>query len=494
MCCEFSMSPQTLQLAAADFDAYLPERATSNAYSRPRIELKQRALAWARRVVLRLADLGIAVDLHGSDEHPSLRNKKRVDCQWVFFWRDPAARDELERLLDRGRSISAAIDDPSPYTRHAFLALRICATGVEVCFAVHPEAKVDVDNLRARLATAGERASDPRAAGTEGTGGGRLAAELTSALHDLPEQFAIGVGHDRAPSAGATPDALTEMLQRAAAGQEPLWIGWEVARETALEHVDILDEQLEDALVALAPIYRLVAWSRENDHIALDRRLERVERERAQTHAEVEAETERWRAEREAERERSLEQARARHDDEPRGSVLEVRRAHERTLDGLFSRPARASSKSEPPRGGAMGAAPARRDHKPLAPGEDKKARPERPHAVRPEIVDGHERAVGDASAVSPMASSGVAPVIDKGSRVRVLCGPFSNKCGVVSELDGRGGARVLLGLLATRVDVGDLEPVHEARDRPQLPSSHRKPDSRAAVTRTGASDPRKAR
>ena len=126
------MGHSPLNLTDRDFDAYAPEKATSNAYSRPRLEVKQRALAWARGVVARLADLGIAVDVHGSDEHPSLRNKKRVDCQWVFFWRDQAARDELDRLLDRGRSIAAVIDDPSPYTRHAFLALRLDTNAIEV--------------------------------------------------------------------------------------------------------------------------------------------------------------------------------------------------------------------------------------------------------------------------------------------------------------------------------------------------------------------------
>ena len=47
---------------------------------------------------------------------------------------------------------------------------------------------------------------------------------------------------------------------------------------------------------------------------------------------------------------------------------------------------------------------------------------------------------------------------------------------GLVSELDGRGAARVLLGLLSTRLDLGDLQPVLEGRDRPSLQSSHRRP------------------
>jgi hypothetical protein len=54
--------------------------------------------------------------------------------------------------------------------------------------------------------------------------------------------------------------------------------------------------------------------------------------------------------------------------------------------------------------------------------------------------------------------------------------GPFADKQGVVSEIDGRGGARVLLGLLSTRLDVVDLELVVEGRERPALHSSHRRP------------------
>ena len=447
------MNLPTLNLSAGDFDAYLSERATSNAYSRPRIEVKQRAMAWGRRVSARLLDLGITVELHGSDEHPSLRNKKRVDCQWVFFWRDQAARDELDRLLDQGRRIADAIDDPSPYTRHAFLALRIDARAVEVSFAVHPDAKVDIDNLRARLAPGGDAGADD---------GATLAAEFTTALRRLPEQFTVGVGHahkgGEAPAAqgrvsthAVDSDQIMEMLAGAAAGQLPLWIGWSVPREVAIEHSTILDEQLEDAIVALAPIYQLVAWSRENDHIALDRRLEGVEEARARTHAEAEAETEKWRAERALATEKSREQARERaaaaHRSGPEGQ-LRSSRGPRPSLGTLFSpkRPA-PRAPAQPP------AAPAPRA-------------PEQPLVAASEPTSSKESA----------PAAGAPGALDKGARVRVLVGPFADKQGVVSELDGRGGARVLLGLLSTRLDVVDLELVVEGRERPALHSSHRRP------------------
>jgi transcription antitermination factor NusG len=64
---------------------------------------------------------------------------------------------------------------------------------------------------------------------------------------------------------------------------------------------------------------------------------------------------------------------------------------------------------------------------------------------------------------------------IERGARVRVLQGPFLGKVGTVQELDGKGGARVMLGLLAVRVETRDLAPDGAVRDRPRLSSSHRK-------------------
>ncbi len=70
------------------------------------------------------------------------------------------------------------------------------------------------------------------------------------------------------------------------------------------------------------------------------------------------------------------------------------------------------------------------------------------------------------------------AQTIDRGTLVRALTGPFAGQGGVVQELDGKGGARVLFGLLAARVELRDLTIADKKRGRPVLSSSHRKPQS----------------
>jgi hypothetical protein len=80
--------------------------------------------------------------------------------------------------------------------------------------------------------------------------------------------------------------------------------------------------------------------------------------------------------------------------------------------------------------------------------------------------------------AARPEAKPRTASPIDRGTHVRALAGPFAGQAGVVQELDGKGAARVLFGLLAARVALQDLA-VHDAkRGRPRMTSSHRKPTS----------------
>jgi hypothetical protein len=413
-----SSNSATLRLSAADFDAYLPERASSNAFTRPRLELKQRMLAWARAVQERLADMGIALEITGSDEHPNIRNGRRVECQRVFFWRDAEARADLERLIDQKRSLAARLGDPAPHKNHAYLAIRLDSTLVEVSVEIHAEAWVDLRNLRARLA-------DPE-----------RAIELVAALEALPEQFGVGVAGEaaRAEAARVGTDGLRDLLARVEHDKRALWIGWSVPRELAITHAEILATQLEDAIVALGPLFKLIAWAKDNDLVVLDREWDAARAETARAHEEAERDRAEWEARRERQRRRPQDEE---HRDERAHSarkpaVAKVEREHAREPAAPAPTPA----------------------HRPVLKNQVlKKA------ARGPRVTD-----------VDPSLP------IEKGARVLVLSGPFEGKLGVVQEIDGRGGARVMLGLLAMKLEVRDLVASVDAKDRPVLGTSHRKP------------------
>ena len=244
------------------------------------------------------------------------------------------------------------------------------------------------------------------------------ALELTSAVEALPEQFTMSAG-DAAPqlaAASSSTEQVRALIEGAALARSTLVLGWTVPRATAVTHAATLDEQLADAIVVLGGFLALVAWVPAPAADARSTRPERRERGRRDDAADA--------------------KRKPRRDARPRP------RDRDREADGEVEAEAEQSSERE----AASPAGVLRAFKKPVRPGLRRRDAP---------------------------AASGP---VGQGSRVRVLEGPFAGKTGVVQELDGKGGARVLLGLLAVRLDVKDLVAWSEGRARPLLSSSHRKP------------------
>jgi hypothetical protein len=419
-------TPAPLRLTSADFDALTSER------ERAQQPLRQRVLAWANSVVSRLSALGIPVE---ADEHP--RASADPGRLRVAFLRDAGERAALERALSA--SVAQQLTSAGALD-HVCFALAIDRASIAVSIELSPLARLDAKNLQARLARPA------------------LARELTRALEALPEQFAVAVGGstlDAQQALRTGADGLARVLERAEDRLTPLWIGWSIPRAVAVTHSLLLDEQLEDAIVALGPIYKLVAWAPDNDLVGLGRAADGPvsrgldsERERALDRRD------RVRAKRAARRAAVEEDAPAR-EPEPRKRETKraTRDATQRTTRGrpiLHSTLRTSLRKPASPRFETSKATKTVR--RPSGASEL--------HAPRQNFI----------TEVDPSAP------VERGTRVRVLTGPFMGKIGVVQEVDGRGGARVMLGLLATRLDVKDLIASAEGRDRPSLATSHRKP------------------
>ena len=447
-------APYALRLTSADFDAFLePTTAASraggaaNASSTPRSfgglgpshgaagqrrALRERIEGWARVLSPRLAELGIVAEVVVPDEveqHLS-SGAPRAIAQRVVFVRDAYARSFVPRTEP----------ELDPLRSHTHLALTIDSVHVAVSLEVCPEAEADVKNTRARIA-------DPTAL-----------LELTSLLESMPEEFAIGVigvpSFPRAQSASA--DDIRALLDDSQRNRRPLWMGWSVKREVALAHAEEIDELMADALVALAHVYRLIAWAPDNDLIAATRRGA-------------------WRARAsrlEERRERGREERAKRRKDVRKGPVRKEgsRREREdaRRILSASDRDAGPQSRAPAAKRGADDVDAAKSEGlgrgalDRLRNGEGISRRPILPTSLR-------ARGAPAGNDIDP------ALPVEKGTKVRVLAGPFANRLGIVQEIDPKNRARVRLGLLVATVDLKDLAASTDGV-RPMLASSHRRP------------------
>lgn len=372
----------------------------------------------------RLTELGIAVEVVVPDEveqHISSGAPRSI-AQRVLFVRDAYARSFVPR----------SEPELDPLRSHQYLALTIDSVHVAVSLEVCPEAEADVKNTRARIA-------DPTAL-----------LELMALFESLPEEFSIGV--PGVPSFPRAQDAAAEdiraLLDDSQRIRRPLWIGWSIKREIALAHADSIDEQLADALVALAQVYKLVAWAPDNDLIAANRRGA-------------------WRARRAREgerREHAREERRTRRKGVRNGPVRKEGSRRERedarrilsAAEREGSPPSR-EEKRESELEKLQGKAESNRFE-----GRGLPRRPILPTSLR-------ARGAPSVTDIDPSIA------IEKGTKVRILAGPFANRLGLVHEIDAKGRARVRLGLLVATVDIKDLAASAEGT-RPKLASSHRRP------------------
>lgn len=438
-----------LRLTSADFDAFLePTTAvpragaaaassvsrshgglgSSHGAAAQRRALRERIEAWARALSPRLTELALALEVVVPDEveqHLS-SGAPRAIAQRVLFVRDAYGRSfvpRLERELD-------------PLRSHAYLALTIDSVHVAVSLEVCPEAEADVKNARARIA-------DPTSL-----------LELTSLLESMPDEFAVGViGVPSFPRAqSATAEDIRALLDDSQRNRRPLWMGWSVKREVALAHAAELDDLLADALVALAHVYKLVAWAPDNDLIAATRRgAWRAGRARADELRERGREERR--AHRKGARKGPLRKEGSRRE---REDVRRILSGIDREAGGPTAR--RADDTREPEAECARGGAPAKPEGVRLVPSR----RPILPTSLR-------------ARGATSGSDLDLSVAVEKGMRVRVLAGPFANRVGIVQEIDIRNRARVRLGLLVATLDMKDLAASAEPA-RPMLTSSHRRP------------------
>lgn len=403
-------------LHASSFDAYSPEKWSSNVYTRERLEVKGRLLSLARALEATFERKGLTLQRYASDEYPSLRNGKKVDSQWIFFWRTEQERLVLEREVDLERTLAATIADPTPMTRHAFLCLRLDSAGLELSFRLHRDAWVDQHNLVNKIADAV-----------------RL-EELAALVRRLPEPAHANLTCEPTTAAAQhTAGSLRALVTSHAAGEAAdgfLCFGVHLDRARVIALGADVAAWLAPAFDALADLYRFVAWSEANDFVSTDREFMERRAERGARRREL--------AEREEEH-RAAQEAKKRE-----------REAARKELEEVFRREAAARAAPPPkrPRPASDEQPPARK------PADQAHARPA---VKRPPKDRDRREAEPKRPATPPRREPETPQPVREGHLARVSKGPLAGQVGVVQEVDSKGTARIMVGLLAMRMPVEEL-------------------------------------
>lgn len=261
---------------AADFDAYQPKKWKSNVFNRERLEVKQKLVALGRALEgAMVGPDGSPLAAEPSVEHPALWNHKQVEAQHLYFWRNEGARKELDAIIDRGKSIAAMIDDPTPQRNHLFLAVTLSEPAIELSLKLHPDARVDRDNLERKCDDHFER------------------EKLVHLVRALGPGFQVGVTPELMPVDTLDEEKLQALLGQLgkgaaapalapAAPQRLFYVGRAIPRAEAIAAGGALADDARAALTALLPIYRFIAWSRDNDFVSIREALQKEKQQRRQ--------------------------------------------------------------------------------------------------------------------------------------------------------------------------------------------------------------------
>jgi hypothetical protein len=429
-----------------DFDAYLPEKWSSNMFTLPRRRVKDKLEQLGKVLADELDQAGLQLVMHLSDDHPSLWNNKKVDTQWLFFSRDEAAQKKLSEIIDTERTLAATLADPTPLYRHVFLGVSVSQDTLEVGLRLHFDGWVDRKNLLSLLGA---------------TEGRDRFAELRASL---PDHYEIGVVGDEM----VAPQDLDDGALAALAGRFEASGGWLfVGARMPGDQVAVLGPELLETAVEtfrlLIPVYGFAAWSPENDAVSMDRLVA----ERQQVILASQAELDRERTEREARRmEQEARRAELRAEVEERvlqdqawrQREIAVRRAAARAAAEREAAEAEAAAKSAPETDAkaaaeALFAKPA----EPAKPPEPAAATPAAQPSQRPRQAAPRDRPPRRRKPREPRAKIDLEAAVEVGSEVEVLRGFLKGRRGVVQGVDEKGEVRIAFGALVSRLPRGDV-------------------------------------
>ena len=239
-------------LSADNFAVYSAEKWSSNVHNLARMKVKDVMVALCDRAQEGLDEELAGLTRAASDEVPNITNHKKVDAQWIYWFRDATAREALKSSLQKTELVGSKLFDIAPQDKHITLAVILREQSLWVGLRIAPGATVDRNNLTAIMEKTWER------------------EQFLELLKELPEGSLVGP--ETRPK--ATSEATLDDLAAADAGESAFLLGHTLTAAEAIELGAELADHVRRWLGALTRHYRFLAWAKENDHINMGRQLQ----------------------------------------------------------------------------------------------------------------------------------------------------------------------------------------------------------------------------
>lgn len=244
-------------LSKDTFSVYVPEKWSSNVHNLPRMRNKDVVLALCEQAQQGLEQELVGLSRATSDEVPNIVNQKRVEAQWVYWFRDATARAGLASFLEKTPLEQvAAFFTIAPQDKHVTVAVILRHTELWIGLRVAPGAVVDRRNLSSKLAKSWER------------------ERALTLIHALPDGALVGYENALVPREEITLEKLAAYGE-GLGPNEPSWqVGFALSADDAVERGTDLVEIVRTWVRALAPLYRFTAWTRDNDLIEAGKQIQ----------------------------------------------------------------------------------------------------------------------------------------------------------------------------------------------------------------------------
>lgn len=253
----FGLGPDKFSgFSSADFDAFLESKWSSNRFNMERMKVTAKLAALAKEIGPALEASGLKLESETSQANPTIFNGNCVDAGWLYFQRRIQDRKMLAALLDKHNTMAKNVADPCPHHQHIILFARVDREGVECGLRIHHNAWLDAQNLFDKLKDTWQHEL------FLGLVAG-LSAELTLDFGTFRSNGGAKISDDELKRAGQAFGDPTESLV----------VAQRFERSASELSAPDFSQQLRDRLVALAPLYQFIAWSKENDYVSVKDQL-----------------------------------------------------------------------------------------------------------------------------------------------------------------------------------------------------------------------------